>query len=62
MTMQELEEQYKDREKDDYYYYVHSMLGTEEDARKAYDENGTFRCIHWAECLYCPAFCPQCFE
>ena len=56
MTIEDLEEEYKDKEEDEYFLFMQAVLGSEEDAKKAYDEEGNFRCIGWFNCRYCPAF------
>lgn len=55
-TLEMLEKEYEGKEKDMSYLIQQSVLGSEEDAAKAWDENGNFHCIHWFNCMYCPAF------
>jgi len=56
MTLEELNEMYKDIEEDEYWFHMQAVLGYESDRQKAYDENGNFHCINWFDCRYCPAF------
>lgn len=56
MTIEELDREYADREEDLYYLEMQARLGTEEEAAKAYDEDGNFHCINWFDCRFCPAF------
>lgn len=55
-TIEMLDAEYEGREEDDYYLNLQAVLGSEEDAARAWDENGNFHCIHWFDCQYCPAF------
>lgn len=56
MTIEELEKEYENKEKDAYWFHMQAVLGTEADKQSAYDENGNFHCIEWFDCQYCPAF------
>lgn len=55
-TLEDLEKEYKDKEKDEYWFHMQGVLGSENDKKKAYDENGNFNCINWFDCRFCPAF------
>jgi len=57
-TVENLEEQYKNKSEDEYYLELQSALGSKEDAKEAYDEEGNFHCINWWCCECCPAFNP----
>lgn len=56
MTIEELDKMYEGKEKDNYYLNMQAVVGTEEERKSAYDKEGNFHCIHWFNCLYCPAF------
>lgn len=58
-TFEELEKEYEGREEDEYYLNMQAVLGTEEEATRAYDEEGNFHCIEWFDCAFCPAFNPN---
>lgn len=55
-TFDDLQKEYKNKEEDQRYFELQAVLGTEEEADRAYDENGNFHCIHWYDCQFCPAF------
>lgn len=55
-TIEQLDKEYEGREEDMNYLNLQAVLGSEEDAASAYDENGNFHCIEWFNCQYCPAF------
>lgn len=57
-TYEELNKEYENVEADKNYYDLQAVLGTEEEAAKAYDEEGNFHCINWFDCQHCPAFNP----
>lgn len=56
MTLEDLEKEYEGKEYDEAYFHLQAVLGSKEDAKKAYDGNGPFHCIEWFNCEYCPAF------
>lgn len=56
VTIEDLDLMYVDKEKDAYYLYMQAVLGSREEAARAYDAEGNFHCIGWFNCLYCPAF------
>lgn len=56
MTLEDLEKEYENKEEDRRYLELQAVLGSEEDAKKAYDKEGNFHCIEWFNCQYCPAF------
>lgn len=58
-TLEQLEREYENRELDENWFNQQAVLGSEEDAADAYDENGNFHCIGWFDCQYCPAFNPK---
>ena len=58
-TFDDLQKEYENKEEDQRYFELQAVLGTEEEAARAYDENGEFHCIHWFDCQYCPAFNPD---
>ena len=62
MTIEELEKEYEGKEKDEYWFFMQGVLGTEAERQSAYDENGNFHCIGYFNCLYCPARRSECFE
>lgn len=55
-TLEDLEREYANKEIDENYLILQSVLGSEEDAEKAYDDEGGFHCIKWFDCRFCPAF------
>lgn len=55
MTLETLEKMYEGKEEDEYYLHMQAVLGTEDEAAEAYDEEGNFHCIHWFNCEFCPA-------
>lgn len=57
-TIEELEDEYKDRKEDENWFNLQAVLGSEEDRASAYDEDGNFHCINWFDCQFCPAFNP----
>lgn len=56
MTLEQLEKEYENKEYDARYFWLQAVLGSEDEAKRAYDENGNFHCIHYFNCQYCPAF------
>ena len=58
-TIEMLEKEYDGREEDEYYFNHQAVLGTEEEAAAAWDEDGNFHCIDWFDCQFCPAFNPN---
>ncbi len=58
-TIEDLDREYENKEEDDNYLNQQAVLGTEEEAANAYDEEGNFRCIGWFDCQFCPAFNPN---
>jgi len=58
-TIEDLDEEYKGREEDTNYLNQQAVLGSREDAKRAYDKDGKFHCINWFDCQYCPAFDPN---
>ncbi|QSX05463.1 hypothetical protein JYG23_12370 [Sedimentibacter sp. zth1] len=55
-TIEDLNREYEGKEEDEYYFNQQAVLGSEEDAQSAYDEDGNFHCIKWFDCSCCPAF------
>lgn len=55
-TLEDLEKEYENRELDRGYFDQQAVLGSEEDATAAWDDEGNFHCIEWFNCQYCPAF------
>lgn len=55
MTLEDLEEEYESKEHDERYFHLQAVLGSVEDAKKAYDDEGNFHCIDWFNCEFCPA-------
>ncbi len=55
-TLEDLDREYEGCELDENYYDQQAVLGSEEDAERAYDEDGNFHCIGWFDCQHCPAF------
>lgn len=58
MTLEDLDKEYENKE-DENYLTLQAVLGSEEDAAKAYDDEGNFHCINWFNCQFCPAFNPE---
>lgn len=58
-TIEDLNREYENREEDERWFNQQAVLGSEEDAARAYDEDGNFHCINWFDCQYCPAFNPN---
>ena len=58
-TIEDLNEEYEGREEDMDYFNQQAVLGSKEDAERAFDEDGNFHCINWFDCQYCPAFNAQ---
>lgn len=56
MTIEDLEKEYANKEKDKTYLQLQAVLGTKEEAAAAYDDEGNFHCINWFDCRFCPAF------
>lgn len=54
-TIEDLERAYEGKKEDNDYLQLQAVLGTEEEAAKAYDEEGNFHCIEWFNCSFCPA-------
>lgn len=57
-TIEDLNAEYEGREEDESYLNQQAVLGTEEDAARAYDKDGNFHCIGWFDCGCCPAMNP----
>lgn len=58
MTLEDLDKKFENKE-DENYLTLQAVLGSEEDAAKAYDDEGNFHCINWFNCQFCPAFNPE---
>lgn len=54
-TLEDLDREYENREEDQDYLNQQAVLGSEEEASRAYDEEGNFKCIGWFDCRFCPA-------
>lgn len=61
-TIEMLEKEYEGKELDGRWFALQGSLGTEEEAKNAYDEKGEFHCIGWYDCSCCPAARRECFE